>query len=244
MQPARTDIFHTIIHLTGHAGNFTDRILFEYKLDPLRGKKGLILYDQGILGLQQDPDKILHGKGIQLNPNGESALKLRQQIGRFAHIKSPRCNKQDMICFHHPVFGGNRGTFDNGKEISLHPFPRDVGSSVGRIRPGHLVQFIQENDPVLLGDANGLFDHIIHIDQLLGFFLKQDLEGFLDLYTPFLFLLRKDVAEHLFHIKFHFLDARTGKDFHHGGIGTGNLKFHIAFIHFPASEHTPKLFPR
>ncbi len=208
MEPARPDIFHVVVDLTGHFSDCRNRLFLENQINPLRCQKGFILGNQGVFRFQKDTNKVFHGQGIQFHPNWKSPLKLRKQIRRFADIECPRSNKEDMVCLDHTVFGGHRRPFYNGQQISLNPLSGNI-RPVGRAVPRHLIQFIQEDNAVLFGNANRFFNHFVHINQALGFLLEQDFHGFRNFDTPFLFLLGKHVAENFLDVEFHLFHAGT-----------------------------------
>ena len=142
-----------------------------------------------------------------------------------------------MIGFYHAVLGNNRGTLHYGKNISLHTL-----SGYVRTIPGFctrdLIQLIQEDDPVLLCDAYGIFYDFIHIDKTLRFLLEEDLNRFWNLHPSLFLLCGKEIPENLFHIEFHLFQACTGEDFNHGNISVRDLQFHVAGIQLPISQHS------
>ena len=96
----------------GHPGNFGDSIRSELELGSLRRDQGLVLLGQRILGLGHDPDEVLLGERLKLDPDGEAALQLGNEVRRLGDVKRAGGDKQDMIAPHIAVAGLHGGALD------------------------------------------------------------------------------------------------------------------------------------
>lgn len=56
----------------------------------------LLLAEHVVLGLRQDPVEVLCGQALELNPNGEASLQLRQHVGGLGGEESP-CMHQTAL---------------------------------------------------------------------------------------------------------------------------------------------------
>ena len=122
-EPARTDVFRSIVDLDGNGRNGVNAFPCKVERDVFGFHQGLILFHQGIPGFRQDAHQVAFGQGFQLNPNGKPALQLGNQISRLGHVKRSGGNKQDMVGLHRPVFRIDGRSFDNRQQIPLHAFP-------------------------------------------------------------------------------------------------------------------------
>ncbi len=89
MQPPGTDVFRVLVDSGCKAGDFLDSVIEEGQLDAFRFEQRDILFDQSILRFGQNPNEILDRQRIQFNANRETALKLGNQIRRFATWNAP-----------------------------------------------------------------------------------------------------------------------------------------------------------
>src|SRR5215218_7877236 len=69
----------------------------------------------------------------------------------------------------------DRGSFDDRKNISLHTFPADV-RTMATFASGDFVYLIQEDNAVSFHPLECNPRDLIHVDQLLLFFLNQILK--------------------------------------------------------------------
>ena len=97
------------------------------------------------------------------------------------------------------VLGVHRATFHNGKQVALHPFAAHVRStpSITRTGGGYFVYFVDEDNSGVFGFANGFFFHLVHVDELGGFFFEQNRAGFGDGHFTFFASLGHHPANHL-----------------------------------------------
>ena len=241
MQPSGTDVFGQGIDLFRNFGNAFDGAGFKCHINAFGFQKRCVLKDQGISRFGQNSEKILPAQRVKFHPNGKTALKLRNQIRRLDGMKCAGCDKQNMVGFDRTVLGGNGRAFHNGQQIPLHPFAGNI-RSVTAAFPDDLVNFVQENDSGLFHFFPCLPDHLVHIDQVLGFFLRKNIHGFrnLDLSSPR--ILGQKPAQHILEIDAHFFHADIGKNFHGGHGSVGNIQIHIAVVQFSGTQHAAKFF--
>ncbi|GKT30347.1 hypothetical protein ADUPG1_001483, partial [Aduncisulcus paluster] len=79
--------------------------------------------------------------------------------------------------------------FNNGKQVTLHTFAGYVCGAAAFLIACDLVNFIKEEDAALLNTFTGQFCHVIHVDELVGFLLDEDLVSFADFDLAHFFLL-------------------------------------------------------
>ena len=97
VQPPRTDVFGRLVDLKGELGHFAQG--FRRKLEPQAfgfEQRRRLLHQRG-LGLGQDADEVAHGQRLQLDPNGEAALQLRDQVARLRHMERAGRDEQDVV---------------------------------------------------------------------------------------------------------------------------------------------------
>ena len=93
---------------------------------------------------------------------------------RLRHVERAGRDEQDVIGAHHPVLGVDGRAFDNRQDVALDAFAADVGA-VTALAPGDLVDLVKEDDAGLLHAIDGDARDLVHVDQLLLFFLRQRL---------------------------------------------------------------------
>ena len=81
-------------------------------------------------------------------------------------------DEEDVIRSHHAVLGVDGGALDDRQDVALNAFATDVGS-VAAFAARNLVDFVEEDDAGLLHALDGESAHLLHVDQLLLFFLCQ-----------------------------------------------------------------------
>ena len=72
-------------------------------VDALGREQRRVLLDQRVLRLGQDADEILAAERLELDPDREAALQLRNQIRRLRDVERAGRDEQDVIGPHHPV---------------------------------------------------------------------------------------------------------------------------------------------
>lgn len=101
-------------------------------------------------------------------------------------MERARRNEKDEISVHVAVLGGDSRALDERQQVSLNTLTAGVGPAV--VGGGdELVNFVDEDDSILLHCLDGLFDHIVVLEQLLRLDLLEDGARLFDFH---LFLLR------------------------------------------------------
>ena len=73
-----------------------------------------------------------------------------------------------MVRLHRPVFGGDRGAFDQRQQIALHAFAAHAAAA--HVTHRDLVHLIQEHDAVGFGVAYGFALDLLVIQALVALF--------------------------------------------------------------------------
>ena len=180
------------------------------------------MLDKSVLWLGQNADEIFFLEGLQLDANGQAALKLGDQVGRLGHVKRPGGDEQDVIGSNHAVARVDRGALDDGQNVALHALAGNIGTVAG-FAAGHLVNLIDKDDSHLLGALHGHAGDLVHIKKLVFFLLDQVFESVGHAHLALFFLLAEHASDLIHDIDVHLLDALTGDDFE---------RRHGAFTHF------------
>ena len=112
---------------------------------------------------------------FQLDADGEAALQLRNQVAGLGDVERAGGDEQNVIRAHEAVARVDGGAFDDGQDVALHAFAADVGA-VAAFAAGDLVDLVEEDDAAALHALDGDARHLVHVDQLLLFFLNQVIE--------------------------------------------------------------------
>src|SRR5690606_28630392 len=120
------------------------------------------------------PLEIFPPQRVEFDPNRETPLKLRNQIRRSRDVKRPGGYEEHVIRLHRAILGDHRRALDDGQNVPLHAFARDVGAGPS-LGTGDLVDLIEEYDPGLLRPADGFADYLVLVDQALGLFMNERL---------------------------------------------------------------------
>ena len=144
-------------------------------------------------------------------------------------MEGARRDEQDVVGSHHAVARVNGRTFDDGKNIALHAFARDI-RTVSALAPGDLVDLVEEDDARLFHPVHRDALHLVHIDQALLLFLDQVLHRVADLHLPLLGLLAEDVRQHVLDVDAHLLHALVGDDLERRHALLADVEFNHALI--------------
>ena len=112
----------------------------------------------------QDLLEVGNRQGVELDPDGETALQFGNQVGGLGEVERPAADEQDVIGLDHAVLGRHRGALDQRQQIALHAL-------AGRVGPGgfraacDLVDLVQEDDAILLDVAQCPRLQVFVIDQ-------------------------------------------------------------------------------
>src|SRR6266566_3678665 len=178
-------------------------------------------------------NEIFFLEGLQLDANGQAALKLGDQVGRLGHVKRPGGNEQDVIGSNHAVASVDRGALDDRQNVALHALAGNVGAVAG-FSAGHLVNFIDKDDSHLLGALHGHTRDLVHIKKLVFFLLDQVFESVGHAHLALFFLLAEHASDLIHDIDIHLLDALPGDDFErrHGALTHFNIHHALVQLAF------------
>src|SRR6476661_3266018 len=85
-----------------------------------------------------------------------------------------------MVGLDRAVLGRNRGAFDQGQQVALHAFARDVAAAAAAFAHADLVDLVEKHDAVVLDRVDRLLHKLIAVEQLVGFLVDQKLMGILN----------------------------------------------------------------
>ncbi len=80
-----------------------------------------------------------------------------------------------MVGPHRTVLGRDGGSLQEGQEITLDAFARDVGPGADFAARGDLVDLVQENDPVVFDIVDRIADDRFVVEKLVGFLGDQEI---------------------------------------------------------------------
>src|SRR5580704_14044572 len=146
-------------------------------------------------------------------------------------MERPRGDKKNVVGANHAVARVYRGSLDDGQDIALNAFARDV-RSMSCFAAGYLVDFINKKDAHLFHAVNSEPRDLIHVYQAILFFLDQIIEGFRHGHLALLFLLAEEAGKHVLDVDVHFLDALIGDDFKGRHRALAHFHFHHALVEF------------
>ena len=241
VEPSSSDVFGRVVHRAGNTGNFLDCIRGKAQIYALGRQEGGVLLDEGVLGLGQDPDKVLLGEAVQFYPQGKTTLHLWDQVRRLRDVEGPSRDEEDMVGPDHPVLCTDRRPLHDWQKISLYPFPGDV-RTVCSLPPRDLVDLVQEDDPGVLRPPNCFGEHLIHVNQFLGLFLSQDSSRLHDLDSSTFHTVWEEVVEHVPQL-IHPLYPCPRDNLDHGQRPVPDLNLHHSIIQLPLPHHSAEFFP-
>ena len=82
-----------------------------------------------------------------------------------------------MVGLHRAILGRDGRALDQGQQVALHPFARDVGAAAAILTRGDLVDLVQEDDAFVLGQQQGLLGQAFLIQQLVALFGDKGRQG-------------------------------------------------------------------
>ena len=100
-------------------------------------------------------------------------MEFRNQVADLTDVESTRSNEEDMVCFNRAIFGGDRRALDNGKNVALNAFARNIDSAAA-FAFCDFINLIQENDAAVFRPVDRFRIDIILVDELRGFFLSEN----------------------------------------------------------------------
>src|SRR5712691_2622191 len=181
MQTPRADVFCSFIHTEGEVGDLFQRLWSECQLHTFGFEQRGVLFYKRRLGLGENLDEVVHGERLQFYANGEASLQFGNEVTGLRNVKSPGRDEKNVVGAHHPITRVDGGAFDNGQDVALHTFSRNV-RSVAAFAAGNLVDLVEENDAGVLHAINRHARDLVHVDQALLFFLNQVFECLADLH--------------------------------------------------------------
>ena len=121
-------------------------------------------------------------------------------------MERARRDEEDVIGPDRTVLRHDGRAFDDGQDVALHTFARDVRA---RTLPldGDLVDLIEEYDAALFCHADGGFLDLLHVNELRGLFLLEEPARLRHGDLALLLLLRHEVRHHVLQIVAHALKA-------------------------------------
>src|SRR5699024_3765750 len=146
-------------------------------------------------------------------------MQLRNKVGWLRNMKSSGAYKKDMIGLYHAVLCRDIAAFYNREHIALNTLTADVPSSTLTATARgfcYFIDFVNDNDPLLLNALKPFLDRCIMVDQLFSFFFEQQFTRLLNRYSSFGFIVAAHFTKHILQVDTHFFHAALGtKNLHH-----------------------------
>src|SRR2546425_7978399 len=79
-----------------------------------------VLLGEGVLWLRHDPDEVVLGERLQLDPDGEATLQLGDQVRRLGDVERAGRDEEDVVGAHVAVAGLDGRALDDGQQVALH----------------------------------------------------------------------------------------------------------------------------
>src|SRR5450631_1142306 len=242
VQAARSDVLGILVHFEGHLGQTPHTGLFESQIDAFRGQQRAVLAAQRGIRFGQNAYEILHHQGFELDANRQAALQLRDQIRGLRHVKGAGCDEQDVIGFHRAVLGVDRAALDQRQKIALYAFARHIRPG-GFLAARDLVDFVDENDAVLLGVLDGAYLELLLVDHLRCLLVDQQSQGIFDFQFARTGAVLAQTLEHALQLLGHLLHPRGRHDFH-AQRARAHLDLDLAIVEFAFAQHFSETLPR
>ena len=202
-----------------------------------------VLDDERVFGFGQDTHKIFLGKGLQLDADRETSLHFRNHVRGFGKMKCTGGNEEDVLGPDWAVFGVDRGTFDNRKQVPLDSFPGNIGSVGLTPTGGNLIHLVEEDDAVFFHPFHCFTGDLFHIDQFSNLFLLQNSPCIRNRNPAVFLFLGHDVREHVTDVHVHVVVHRNRHQFHHRSRSTFcDLEFHHLLFEHSGTQFFPEFF--
>ena len=192
MQPARADVLLRLVLGLRGLSERVERGVLEVQVHMIDGEQRLVLAGERVVRLGEDRLEVLAGERLQIDAHREAALQLRDEVGDLRHVERARGDEEHVVRLDDAVLGVDRAALDDGQDVALHALAADV-RAVGRA-PRDLVDLVDEHDAVLLGAAQRLLGHGVHVDELVLLLGEQDAAGIGDLHAALFHLFGDHVA--------------------------------------------------
>ena len=124
-------------------------ILRQVEVEPLGGEQRHVLRDQGPARLRQDSHEVGGLERLELDPDREASLELRDEVRRLRQVEGSRRDEQDVVRADHPVLRVDGGALDDRQDVALDSLAADV-RAVRPLPAGDLVDLVDEDDARLL----------------------------------------------------------------------------------------------
>src|SRR6267378_2438146 len=146
-----------------------------------------------------------------------------------------------MVSTNHAVARVYRSAFDDRQYVALHAFAGNVRTVAG-FAAGNFIDLVDKNDAHLFGALDRGPGDLVHVEQLVFFFLNEVLESVGDAHLAFLFLLAEHAGKHVFDVDVHLLNALVGDDFKRRHSAFADLKIHHPLIELSFAKLRTQLF--
>ena len=147
-----------------------------------------------------------------------------------------------MVGAHETVAGIDGGPFHDRQNVALDAFAADIGA-VPAFAPGDLIDLVQEDDAAGLHSLQRHARHLVHVDELLLFFLHQVIGRFRHPHLAAARLAAEEIGEHVLQIDAHLFDARVGGDFEVGA-AVFHFQFHDALVELALAQPLAQFLAR
>ena len=107
----------------------------------------------------------------------------------------------------------------------------------------NLIELVEEDDPVLLHDVDGLADDLVFIHQFVALFLKQNVVRFRDRHAPWFGAAAEGFAKHIIEIDHAHLRARGSryvKRWQAHRTGVLHFKFNLLIVQLAVAKFLAK----
>ena len=128
-------------------------------------------------------------------------------------MKGAAGDEQDVVGLDHPVFRRDGGALDQRQQVALHALARHVGPD-RLLTGGDLVDFVEEDDAVLLDIGERFRFEVVVVDELRCFLLDQRFHRVADLHALDLAPPARHLLEHALDLAGEVLHAGRREDFH------------------------------
>ncbi len=235
MEATGADVFGLLVDERGIVGQGLDGVLGEGEFQAFGFEQGGVLLEQGVFGLGEDADEIGFAERSHFHADGQAALKLGDKVGGFGDVEGAGADKKDVVGADHAVARVDGGALDDRQDVALDALAGDIGAVAG-LTAGDFVDLVDEDDAHLLGALDGRAGDLVHVNELVFFFLDEVVEGFGDGHFALLFLLAEEAGEHVLDIDVHLLDALAGDDFKGGHGALADFDFDQALVELGFAE--------
>ena len=199
------------VDLEGELGHLAQGFGRELEADAFGLEQRGVLLGERRLGLGEDAQEVLNGERLQLDADGEAALQLGDQVAGFGDMEGAGGDEENVVGAHHAVAGVDCGAFDDGQNVALHAFARDIGA-VAAFAAGDLVDLVEEDDAAGLDALGGDAVHLVHVDEAAFFFLHEVVEGIGDPHFALFGAAAEDVGQHVLEVHLHVFEVLVGDD--------------------------------